>query len=538
MATSRICMTEPVKATETDPIQASDGVAVVESANGPVRGYISSEIYTFKGIPYARAARFMPPEPPEPWQETRFMGYYGATCPFDLWGVAARGNGVGMFALQNDWGYPSEDCLSLNVWTPSINDDTKRPVMVWIHGGGWDFGSSHELPYYDGENLARSGDVVLVSVNHRLNILGFLDLSAHGEKYERSANVGLLDLITALEWIRDNIAQFGGDPENVTLFGQSGGGAKITALLNSPLAIDLFHRAIIQSGSFATEYLDKSVARRVGSYVLKELGIRDDDIDAVQQVRYVDLLEAGKAALTAIGAETTGENGQTSGSGRLGWCPVTDPVVLPHGVFSPESIPNTLDKAIMIGTTKHEFSVFAGNIVGDDMPSVQTVIERTYGEEAEAYMKAVRDAYPATLRPSDYLDIDFRFRRGVIRDAMTLVEGGHEQVYVYLFEWESRVNDGGLKSMHCMELPFVFNNIELGKEITGGGSEAKALAQIVSGAWLNFARYGKPETEGLPSWPPYSKNGGETMIINQESRLGWHHDADLLKLARQPNFYS
>ena len=173
-----------------DPIRAGADVAVVATSHGSVRGYVASGISTFKGIPYARADRFMAPEAPEPWQEPRFMGYYGATCPFDLWAVQARGNGIGMFALQNDWGYPSEDCLSLNIWTPALDDEGKRPVMVWIHGGGWDFGSSHELPYYDGENLARRGDVVVVSVNHRLNVLGFLDLSGEGGKYEQSVNVG------------------------------------------------------------------------------------------------------------------------------------------------------------------------------------------------------------------------------------------------------------------------------------------------------------------------------------------------------------
>ncbi|MCY3857687.1 MAG: carboxylesterase family protein [Gammaproteobacteria bacterium] len=536
LAISLVAMSPSTTASDTDTIQAGEDLAVVATASGSVRGYISSDIFTFKGIRYARAERFLPPEPPEPWDETPFMGYYGATCPFDAWAIAARGNGVGMFALQNDWGYPSEDCLSLNVWTSSIDDDIKRPVMVWIHGGGWDFGSSHELPFYDGENLARNHDVVLVSVNHRLNILGFLDLSAHGEKYQHSGNVGLLDLVAALEWVRNNVAQFGGDPDNVTLFGQSGGGSKITALLNSPFAKDLFHRAVVQSGSFATEYRDKAVAQRVGTRVLKELGINPDEADAIQDVSYPDLLEAGKVALAGVAEELAAENRQTGGFGRIGWGPVTDPDVLPHGVFSAGSIPYSLDKPIMIGSTKHEFSLFAGSQVGDDMDAARAAVERIYGEQTDEYMEAMQTAYPETVKASDYLDIDLGFRRGVVRDATALAEGGHENVYVYLFAWESPVNDGGLKSMHCMELPFVFDNIEHGKEITGGSKDARVLAETVSGAWTNFARHGNPAADGLPTWPAYTVEGGETMIINDVSRVGRHHDAALLKLARAPNF--
>lgn len=515
-----------------DPIRASEDLAVVSTEHGPVRGYVSSGIFTFKGIPYAEAERFLPPHDPESWTETRFMGYYGATCPFDLAGVASRGNGVGMFALQNDWGYPSEDCLSLNIWTTALHDDIKRPVMLWIHGGGWNFGSSHELPYYDGENLSRHGDVVVVSVNHRLNVLGFLDLSAYGTKYEQSTNVGLLDLAAALEWIRTHIERFGGDPNNITLFGQSGGGAKITALLNSPVIAPLFQRAVIQSGSFAREYLDRSIARRVTARVLQELAIEEENVDSIQRVPYEELLEAGNTALGAVSEELRARGETVGRFGRLDWGPVKDDYVLPHDVFADESYPLAASKSIMIGTTKSEFSLMAGNTLNEDMKAVEAAIEERYREKADDYMTAVLHAYPKTEKPSDFLDIDFGFRSGAIRDANSLADRGHEELYVYLFAWESPVNDGKLKAMHCMELPFVFNNIEHGKEITGGGSEAVALAEIVSNAWVNFARSGNPNVKGLPSWPVYTTDARATMIIDRESRVGHDHDAALLSIAQ------
>ena len=286
----------------------------------------------------------------------------------------------------------------------------------------------------------------------------------------------------------------------MTLFGQSGGGAKITALLNSPAAAAVFHRAVVQSGSYATEYLDQSVSRRVGARVLAELGI-GDDVDAIQDVRYADLLDAGKAALAAVGEELAAEGRTVGRFGNLGWGPVTEGEFLPGGVFTNETAPIALGKSILIGTTKHEFSLAAGGIVGDDMAAVQAVVDRTYGEDAETFMQAVRAAYPQANKPSDYLDIDLGFRRGALRDAAALAEAGHESVYVYLFAWESPVNDGALKSMHCMELPFVFYNIDHGREITGGGEGAWTLAATVSDAWINFARSGDPNAAGLPDWP-------------------------------------
>lgn len=510
-----------------DEIIASKDIAVVETESGKLRGYIQDGTYTYKGIPYAYAERFMAPEKVKPWTDVRFMGYYGATCPLDFGPIKARGNGVGMFALQNDWGYPHEDCQSLNIWTQGINDNKKRPVILWIHGGGYDYGSSHELPFYDGKNLSKKGDIVYVSVNHRLNILGFLDMSQYGEKYKHSANASLLDLVAALKWVKGNIAQFGGDPDNITIFGQSGGGAKITALLNSPVADGLFQKAIVQSGSFSQGYGDEALAQMVAAKTLEELEIDTDRVDDIQKVPYDELLRAGKRAIAGIREEAKAKGEAVP---RIGWGPVADDYFLPHAFFGPEVMELLQDVSIMIGTTKTEFSAGASYRTGEDMEATKASLKERYKENADEYMEAVRKAYPATEKASDYLDIDFMFRPGAVRDANTLVKGGHKSTYMYLFAWESPVNDGSLKSMHCMELPFVFNNIYLAKELTGGGKEAYILADKVSGSWINFARNGNPNADGLPEWPVYTYEKGATMVFNNTSELKFHHDRDLFEI--------
>jgi para-nitrobenzyl esterase len=232
-------------------VVAKAGLAEVDTQAGRVGGYVHKGIYTFKGIPYGAttegASRFVPPSKPASWTGVRSSRQFGHVAP-----QAARtgwANDEESFMFSWDDGIQGEDCLRVNVWTPGIDDHGKRPVMVWLHGGGYAAGSGQELRSYDGENLARRGDVVVVTLNHRLNVLGYLDLSGYGDKYAGSANAGMLDIVAALEWVRDNIAAFGGDPGRVTIFGQSGGGGKVSVLMGMPAAKGLFHRAIVESGS-------------------------------------------------------------------------------------------------------------------------------------------------------------------------------------------------------------------------------------------------------------------------------------------------
>jgi para-nitrobenzyl esterase len=265
----------------------------------------------------------------------------------------------------------------------------------------------------------------------------------------------------------------------------------------------------------------------VSARVLKELNIDASHVDDIQKVSYDQLLQAGKRAFAGIREDAKNKG---AGTPRLGWGPVKDNYFLPYFMFGPEVLQLCKDVSIMIGTTKTEFAAGASSKTGEDMIATLAFIREAYKEKADAYVGAIKSAYPNTVKASDYLDIDFMFRPGAIRDANKLVSGGHKQTYMYLFEWESPVNDGSLKSMHCMELPFVFNNILLGKEITGRVKEAYDLAETVSGAWINFARKGDPNATGLPHWPTYTSDKGATMIINKVSKVGYHHDKELLEI--------
>ena len=260
---------------EDSGILASSSVAVAQTANGKVAGYIQDGVTIFKGIPYAKANRFEAPVQADSWEGIRSCRQYGPVSPQGA--RSGWANDEIAFAFNWNDGVQGEDCLRLNVWTPAL-DSRKRPVMVWLHGGGYSAGSGQELPSYDGTSLAFAEDVVVVSINHRLNVLGFLDLSAYGEKYAKSANAGLLDIVASLKWVRDNIAAFGGDPSNVTIFGQSGGGGKVTTLLATPCAKGLFHKAIVQSGSMLRT-MESKYSRKIGIATVRNLGLDSSSID-------------------------------------------------------------------------------------------------------------------------------------------------------------------------------------------------------------------------------------------------------------------
>ena len=309
--------------------------AIVETSAGKVRGYLRNGIFTFKGIPYAGTtagdARFLPPAPVTPWTQVRASMSYGPVCPQPVRGGWASDR----LAFLFDWddGHPGEDCLRLNVWTPIADDRTKRPVMVWLHGGGYEAGSSQELPSYDGENLSRRGDVVVVSVNHRLNVFGYLNMAAvGGEKYARSVNVGMLDIVAALHWVRDNVGRFGGDPANVTIFGQSGGGAKASTLMAMPAAKGLFHKAIVQSGSqLRLATADASATQ--AEAVLKELQAQGIGVEQLTQVPAARLVEIATVAKNKL----ISTNPRAPIYERLGWQPWLDGTVVTSHPFDPQA---------------------------------------------------------------------------------------------------------------------------------------------------------------------------------------------------------
>lgn len=512
----------------TGEIIASSETAVAQTESGKVGGFLQDGIYIYKGIPYAKAERFMPPQPADKWEGVRSSRMFGPTCPQAVrmgWGADEHA-----FAFHWDDGYPGEDCLRVNIWTPGLNDGKKRPVMVWLHGGGYAAGSGQELPSYDGFNLAKKGDAVVVTLNHRLNVLGFLDLSAYGDKYAKSGNAGLLDLVAALQWVNKNIAAFGGDAQNVTIFGQSGGGGKVSTLLATPSAKGLYHKAIVQSGSMLRT-MDAKYSRRIGAAVMDELGLKASQIDELQQMPYERLLAAGEKAVAKVKAEAEKEDGISTFI--FGWAPTVDGDVLPAQPFDPQAPAQSKDVPVMIGTTLHEFTM------STYVPAFRTItkekavefLKQRYGDRTDDFLAAFEKAYPG-YRPKDLVDVDFVFRPGAVEQARLKAAQQGAPVYMYIFAWESPVLDGMFRSTHCMEIPFAFNNAMVHASMTGGGAEAQALAEKMSGAWLNFARTGNPNAEGLPQWDAYTEEGGATMFFNNRCEVKHHHDKELLEVVR------
>lgn len=511
-----------------DVVLTGSQVPATTTEFGQIRGYIHNDITTFKGIPYAQAKRFEAAINPTKWEGIKSTTMYGPVAP--LLNPTTAIQDESEFVFDHDWGFPNEDCLSLNVWTPQATTAKKRPVLFWIHGGGFTTGSSHELPSYDGENLAKTGDVVVVSINHRLNVLGFLDLSAHGEKYKHSANNSILDMVKALEWVKNNIENFGGDPNNVTIFGQSGGGAKVTTLMAMPKAKGLFHKAINQSGSFRTAMLEKEDTQAIATETLKILGLNTTNVDSIQNIPFEVLAEASGKALKVVGAQMKAAGKPVIGFG-LNWGPSRDGTDLPYQLSSKEALAVSKDIPFLIGTAKNEFAPFANmRFVGASDETIMKHIKDTYKDKADAYVKAVKKAYPNDTEAKDLLDIDTMFRPGAVQEANDKSGLNGAPVYMYLFTWQSPVFDGKYKALHCMELPFVFDNIDVANKMTGGGEEAHQLADKMSSAWLNFAKTGNPNHAGLPEWPAYNSNITATMHFDVTCEVKPQLDKELFSI--------
>jgi len=506
---------------------------IVETATGKVRGAASNGICAFKGIPYGAptdgANRFLPPRAPEKWGGVRDALGYHAQAP-QLPGRPERRPELQTILGPADASSESEDCLTLNVWTPSLGGDGRRPVMVWLHGGAFAYGSGNRA-VTEGTNLARRGDVVVVSVNHRLNIFGFLHLAdIGGERYAHSGNAGVLDLVAALEWVRDNIERFGGDPANVTIFGESGGGGKVSVLLAMPAARGLFHRAVIQSGA-TIRVSTRERANALAEVVLKELGLGRTDCDRLQSVPADRLAGAIAPASRAIGRPPLPL------LDRYDFGPVVDGTDLPSQPFDPAAPAIADGIPLLIGGTREE----SGFFLADD----DEVWERRLTEEAlrrriaaVAGLEADRvlDVY-RTLRPGasreDLLIAALTGANFWVRTVMLAERKAARQlenkraapVYMYSLDWRSPACGGRLQAHHAMDLPFVFDTADV-PDTTKGAPGARELAAVVSATWAAFARTGGPENPALPHWPAYTQEERATMILDSECRLVADPDRD------------
>ena len=511
------------------PLIARDGDAVAATRAGRVAGYIRRGIFTFKGIPYADNSagpnRFMPPAKPKSWEGVRSSRQYGYVAPQGPRAGWANDEEAFMFAWDD--GVQNEDCLRVNVWTPAVGDGKKRPVMVWLHGGGYTAGSGQELRSYDGENLARRGDLVVVSLNHRLNVLGYLDLSKFGDQYAESGNAGMLDIVAALEWVRDNIENFGGNSQMVTIFGQSGGGGKVSTLMAMPAAKGLFHRAIVESGSIL-QGIPQDNAQKVADAIVGELGLTAATIGQIQTLPYQHILTAADKVLRERRPKLVGgiPNFRRI-STVLGFGPVVDGKTLPTHPFDPGAPAISADIPMIIGTTLNEFVTALNHpeLEALSEADLETRVREIYGERTMEVIGAFRQRTPRA-KPFDLWSriAAAGVRGSAIEQAKLKAAQGRAPAYLYWFTWQTPILSGRPRAFHCAEIAFVFDNTDRCETMTGGGAEARALAGKMCDAWIQFARTGNPNHPQLPNWPAFSPQTIATMIFDHPSRVEMNPD--------------
>ncbi len=492
-----------------DGAPAAGRTSTAETTAGTVRGTYRGGVHAFKGVPYAASTapprRFLPPEKLQPWAGVRDALELGHRSPQLL--SSFHGFVPPEVEVMDRDEPMGEDCLVLNVWTAGLSGH--RPVMVWLHGGGYTSGSGGFI-CYDGTELARKHDVVAITINHRLTAFGYLYLEGFGiPQYADASNVGNLDIVAALEWVRDNVAAFGGDPGNVTVFGQSGGGGKVSDLMAMPAAKGLFHRAIVESGADVRGVTREAAEKSAVSY-LERLHLRPDQLDELQHLPIEQLLAA-----TA-----------PSAGPPLALAPVVDGHSLPSNPFDPTAPAMSANIPLLIGTVETEVTFFPHQILDpiDDASlhaHVKQALRRASDAQVDQLIAAYRAGRPHASNTDLYLiiDSDATFRRGVLLEAERKAAQGAAPVYQYYFTWRSPVRGGKLRSFHTIEIPFVFDNVDAAKSMVGSGEDRYALARKVSGAWVAFARSGNPNHPGLPTWKPYDNERRATMILNDECRL-------------------
>lgn len=477
--------------------------AIVRISSGKIHGEFTEGIYSFKGVPYATAERFQPSRFADSWKGVRECTEYGPWAKQPGNGESVEGEG---------------DFIA-NIWTAGISDKKNRPIMVWIHGGGYSTGASNAGPV-DGSALARKG-VVLVSINHRLDIMGFLDLSAFGGKWEDSVNVGMLDIVTALKWVKENACVFGGDPENITIFGESGGGGKVGTLMCMPEADGLFQKAIIQSGA-KINITTGDISRQLGKNVVRELGLTAETLDRIQTIDFETLLAAGqKCQAEILGARTPGS------IKMWGYAPTADGKTLLQQPYTPGFSALAKDIPVMIGSTFNELERTFYNDKSLDKDRARELLERRYSDKADDFEEAFFKAFPDRSY-SDMLSIDSNIRTLSLASADAKSAEGGAPVYVFYLTWMSDNDEKGRGCYHGLDIPFAFNNPDdENGVIRQGDPKARLLADRMSDLWVNFAKTGVPSADGVPEWTPYTPENGATLILDNEISVKNHFDKDI-----------
>ena len=490
---------------------------IVETTFGKVRGMSYDGMYIFKGIPYAEAERFHAPHAPKKWDNVKDCSIYGCVSPL-LHFTPPSGDHL---LIPHQYWVQGENCQNLNVWTSSINSEEKKPVLMWIHGGGFSDGSSIEAPFYNGFNFAKHNDCVFVSINHRLNIFGYLDVSSFGEEYYNSGNNGQLDIIESLKWVRDNISRFGGDPGNVTIMGQSGGGGKVSTLLSMPAADGLYHKAVIMSGILSlhdAEVLEEP--RECVEAMMEHLGCKD--IKELEKVHFTALAQAFAKVSPDLrrAGKCTGcmpyRNGEFTGNPF-------------HVGFRKE----TINVPLIIGSVFGEGNSFANKGIRRDtlteQDGRQMIVDRLGEEEADRIIGLFKEAYP-DRNPADLLFCDCTFREPTSRYARLRAEDGGK-VWVYMYALDSSI-DGTRTPWHSSDIPLIFDNAETAPAVVNKEYTAKVQELIVTSLG-RFLHTGDPNTEDIRGWDPVTPDCEHTLIMEKEPRIGVNFDKELMQALLQ-----